>query len=56
MNNEEVKVLEKTFGRVTPEWKKAFADYNRESGQKMLSMACRSCWMKVLQWHKSKIE
>jgi hypothetical protein len=56
MTQDEIKVLEKSFGKPTPEWIKAFHTFNNEPSNRKLSMNCRSCWMKVLQWHKSKSE
>lgn len=35
-------------------WKKAFNEYNKENSIK-LSMQCKPCYQKVMDWHLNKL-
>jgi hypothetical protein len=60
INHYEFAILRKGILRMqrTELWKDAFKEYNEEAilrGDRPLSMECRSCWIKVLEWHKKKL-
>lgn len=55
MTQEEVKKLGITIGDTThPLWIAAFNDYNKHN-DRPLSMACVSCWRKVLEYQEKKL-
>lgn len=56
MTIEEIKQLNKDFGKPTELWKRAFEEHNNQNPlSHKYSMNCRSCWYKVFKWHEDRI-
>lgn len=56
ITKEDIEKLSRSIFNPTTLWKQAFNEFNESSPKHQLGLKCRSCYITVLQWHKTRIE